>query len=597
MTKSWRGVRRSFLAKVAVVALVAAVAVCFGGLAFAHEDGIGDDPDHPGHGPHDPLPSYLTPAGAGIFGTAHDFEGLATPGCYVCHDGPTWNHELSVVDPATYGRSDTVSFEAAIGDPGLVSLECLDCHDGTVPVDAFGGDPGTAGDEILPTDDGYLGTNLRHHHPVGISYSDDSPVQLYPLDGENRYGTINREQFGLDDGMIECTTCHNQHTNYQANNPDNEPGRYSDVHEWGHFVRLDHLCFQCHQRYQDNLLDRNPVPYKRPGIDTVALGHHFPGRDDPMGFARGTGTDPFEFACNSCHDIDGTGFYAFTGGDNSACTKCHVAFDPQGAGHLSPANPASQGHHGGDRSDPFGAGACDACHADPDTGLLSGAPFGSISTPSCGHCHADVWSDRALVVTVENASGAIGQLVALQAEVARAASFVEGEELVLTWSFGDGTPVQFPVTATYGASGWDGLVSPAHVFPEGVWNGTVTVTDGLNAPVIGTFTVTVGDVLPADSWAVDDSGDAVPDFDITFEAAVGGAGGVFTAVKDDGSASTVAFGIEFGSVIFWIDMDFTVDSWGVGNTYFGNIDRDGGTMGGVVIQADGTVAMFSGSQN
>lgn len=34
-------------------------------------------------------------------------------------------------------------------------------------------------------------------------------------------------------------------------------------------------------------------------------------------------------------------------------------------------------------------------------------------------------------------------------------------------------------------------------------------------------------------------------------------------------------------VIFWIDMEFTTENWGVGNTYFANIA--GGKMSGVVI--------------
>ncbi len=52
-------------------------------------------------------------------------------------------------------------------------------------------------------------------------------------------------------------------------------------------------------------------------------------------------------------------------------------------------------------------------------------------------------------------------------------------------------------------------------------------------------------------------------------------------------------------MIFWMDlwMDLSGDSyWGTGDTYFGNIDRDTGTMSGVKFGVDGNVDTFTGSR-
>jgi len=253
-----RGVRTSVLAKIAVAAIIAAAVVGFWATGYAHEDGAGQVGNH---GPHVPLPTYLTYPG-GIMGTAHDFATGDNPrynvapigevqGCIVCHDGPTWNHDDTAT--ASFTLSTTTSTEADIQQPSGVALDCLGCHDGTVPVDAFGRSAGTAGLEIQSDEGGYLGTNLRRHHPVGITYSDASPVPLAPLDGPNRYGE-SPSAFLMEGGTaVECTTCHDQHTHFQVNNPMNVPGRYSGVHTWGSFVKVDSLCFQCHARYQEDV--------------------------------------------------------------------------------------------------------------------------------------------------------------------------------------------------------------------------------------------------------------------------------------------------------------------------------------------------------
>ncbi len=98
---------------------------------------------------------------------------------------------------------------------------------------------------------------------------------------------------------------------------------------------------------------------------------------------------------------------------------------------------------------------------------------------------------------------------------------------------------------------------------------------------------------PSDDWIIDDTAIGGSTYGIEFTIH-DPAEGVFTAVKSDGS---VAFGIEDGTTIFWIEMIFGADSWDVGNVYFGNIDRDAGLMNGIIIETDGAISLFTGEED
>ena len=72
------------------------------------------------------------------------------------------------------------------------------------------------------------------------------------------------------------------------------------------------------------------------------------------------------------------------------------------------------------------------------------------------------------------------------------------------------------------------------------------------------------------------------------------------AVRKDGvNKPTLALGIEFDGVIFWMDIWIDLSgsaSWGAGDLFFGNIDRDAGTMQGIVIDPASAISTFTGSQ-
>jgi hypothetical protein len=170
-------------------------------------------------------------------------------------------------------------------------------------------------------------------------------------------------------------------------------------------------------------------------------------------------------------------------------------------------------------------------------------------------------------------------------------------DITYQWFFGDGSMPPPPVSIKS-----NGTVSADHVYPAaGTYTGFVTVSDGETAPVTAEFDVEVTDPVPPDApdlWAVeeDTDGDLTPDvfFDITFESAPGASGTVLTGTKVQGGVTSLAFGVEMGPTIFWIDMELSLQSWGVGNTYFGN--KGGGEMSGVVITPASTFHTFAGEE-
>ncbi|MFH1268590.1 MAG: PKD domain-containing protein, partial [Planctomycetota bacterium] len=311
-------------------------------------------------------------------------------------------------------------------------------------------------------------------------------------------------------------------------------------------------CYTCHERIWAG---------EGPPLDHSDIASHKPGFDDPWGAGD----------CTACHGSNLEGRY---GGAIPACSDCHNPFaDP---------DPPPPGHHGGDRDDPYAD--CAACHGQD----LQGAPFGPITAPSCNLCHVDLWAVGNQPPVPDAGGpyeGTVGEAVVFDAS---GTTDREGNLLSFTWDFGDGRPplpsMQYPVTA--------------YTFYETVtYNGTLTVEDGFNAAVVVPFTVQIGEARPGpDVWTVTTTA-AVPEtFTITIEDHTG----FLVITKDDGmNLPSLAFGIEFVGVIFWMDiwMDLSGNVfWGTGDMYFGNINRVAGTMAGVVFEDTGGVVTFSGTK-
>ena len=155
----------------------------------------------------------------GIKDSHHDFQGASYTNneiCILCHTPhnaisnvtPLWNHELSI---ATYNLYSSSSLDAAIGQPTAQSKLCLSCHDGTVAIDNIGGS--TGGTRFI-RDFGYIGTDLRTHHPISFPYNSalaaaDGQLADPSTEPSGLGGTIDEDL--LRNGQMQCTSCHDIH--------------------------------------------------------------------------------------------------------------------------------------------------------------------------------------------------------------------------------------------------------------------------------------------------------------------------------------------------------------------------------------------------
>jgi predicted CXXCH cytochrome family protein len=466
--------------------------------------------------------------------------------CSPCHEwspssGLVWNHELPT---STFQVSTTTL--ALVEQPNGNSARCLGCHEGAPngpAIDDFSGN--TNGTEYVFGSEKF-GTDLRRHHPVSLIYDTDLSLRHGGLvdpatsaSGLTSNGTVAEDM--LQGGRLQCTSCHNPH--------DNSIGQFlvAPVSDGGS------LCFKCHL------------------VAEVAPGqHHIPGREDPWGAARQT-----PFACTMCHGEDLLG-----GAVGVACTECHAAFD-------APNAPPS-GHHMGDRWKPYSN--CAVCHADSETGMLTG----SAVAPSCLICHQEVWNQTgntppagisiAEAIDVDGIPtvyATLGKSLSLSPVVA---TNQEGDALEFEWIFGDGSSAK--------STSDDATVSHTYsALPESsAYSARLRVTDGVNLPVEHEFEVVVeDDGTVADTWDIRTT--EPRNFSATFELRVGSLFG-FTEQGD------YLIGGELMGTIYWTELwlDFSDGfSWGMRANYFGNIDRQAGTMEGVVIALDGSVYSFTGS--
>ena len=128
----------------------------------------------------------------------------------------------------------------------------------------------------------------------------------------------------------------------------------------------------------------------------------------------------------------------------------------------------------------------------------------------------------------------------------------------------------------------------SHTYTEpGTYAAKLAVTDSINDVILVDVSVDIADSPPppeGDTWDV-----KVPfvfsDFTITLDP-IGG----FLCVNvtyPDGRKS-VAIGMEFDGIIFWMDAE--------GAIFFGNIDRDAGSMSGIVFGHQGGSGVWFAEQ-
>lgn len=199
--------------------------------------------------------------------------------CVYCHtphaantdiEAPLWNRS---VKNNTYVTYSSRTLTAAVSQPGLNSLTCLSCHDGTLGVDSIINMPGsglysaaqqTAQDNTFLNawnntqgadasvhlgmsvagclachsasagivgagarsfDVFALGTDLSDNHPVGIGFpssrvgidfnattAQKSSISFYDTDGDGKPDSNEVRYYDTGDGFeVECASCHDPH--------------------------------------------------------------------------------------------------------------------------------------------------------------------------------------------------------------------------------------------------------------------------------------------------------------------------------------------------------------------------------------------------
>ena len=259
---------------------------------------------------------FLVPPGAraqSIVNTEHNLS-ITGPGdvkanteseiCIFCHtphnslpSSPLWNKD----DPGyTYTLYHSSTVQAVPGQPDGSSILCLSCHDGTTALGSvlsrtadidFSG-----GVTSIPPGNTNMSTDLADDHPISFNYT----TGLAAADGQLKDPTAILPPVILDNGRMQCTSCHDPHRNL-TNDFLLVTNQYSE------------LCFSCHNR------------------DFWSFSTH----STSTATWNGNGTDPWphtdylnvaENACENCHKPHKAGNklrLLNTLAEENNCLPCH----------------------------------------------------------------------------------------------------------------------------------------------------------------------------------------------------------------------------------------------------------------------------------
>ncbi len=154
--------------------------------------------------------------------------------CHAPHSGlptsPLWNKKASGVTYVLYGSS---TLQAIPGQPDGSSILCLSCHDGTIALGNINNRTTnlnfSGGITTMPTGSKNLSTDLSDDHPISFDYTST----LASLDGHLKDPSNILPPVHLENGKLQCVSCHDPHDNTN-NNFLVETEQYSS------------LCIRCH---------------------------------------------------------------------------------------------------------------------------------------------------------------------------------------------------------------------------------------------------------------------------------------------------------------------------------------------------------------
>jgi len=170
---------------------------------------------------------------AGIKGSKHDFSTAAWSAvdkCGVCH---TPEHDQPpALPPAWDSRADLSKRfgKNAPGEskPGMGTMSCLRCHDGTIATDATGAALGRRRFANTQHPSRFTTGHGRTDHPVGVDYPH--------IDRHYKPAStvLAARKVTLPGGKVECSSCHDPH--------DDSGQRHMLVTSNARSA----LCLQCH---------------------------------------------------------------------------------------------------------------------------------------------------------------------------------------------------------------------------------------------------------------------------------------------------------------------------------------------------------------
>jgi hypothetical protein len=250
--------------------------------------------------------------------------------CVYCHTPhgantqvalPLWNRTHLGNEYQTYDTLGTSTLTSAIDQPGLNSLACLSCHDGTLPVDSIINAPGSGGySAAQQTTSSVTFLNLWNNtvgQDAAQHMSLDGQFDVLPGSGLHLY-TGSNNVLGIADGG-SCLSCHAPNTL--------TPGGATS--------------FQVFSIGTD-LTNDHPVgvvlPPNGDGTD-----FNSPTASRPASTATGTGVDWFDLDGDNRPDSNEIRFYSYASAGNVPRVECASCHDPHGvsatvfAGEINPS--------------------------------------------------------------------------------------------------------------------------------------------------------------------------------------------------------------------------------------------------------------------
>ncbi|MEW6740123.1 MAG: cytochrome c3 family protein [Nitrospirota bacterium] len=256
---------------------------------------------------------------AGIVNTKHNMSvtgpgGIKATGeteiCVFCHiphnaqpGRPLWNHDMPGSAYTMYtseylhraGYTLPTGLGTTTGTPGMLSRQCLSCHDGTVAVGAVYMVRGTilgtnliamsgvTADKMPTAAAGYIGTDLTKHHPVGIEYnsaitiafgSGSRTIELItnPTSTAMKLYSISAKNY------VECSSCHDPHLENVRFLRDTSGATFA--------AKISNTCTACHTKtgWSGSIHQTSAAAYADPDVNTT--------------FGAGTITS---LVCMNCH--------------------------------------------------------------------------------------------------------------------------------------------------------------------------------------------------------------------------------------------------------------------------------------------------------